>query len=270
MICVENIWKSFGGAPVLRGADFCVEPGETFALIGKSGSGKSVLLKHMVGLLAPDAGRIEIGAADLTALSGGALKALRRRFGVLFQGGALFDSMTALENVAFPLKMTEGQTKHDAYRRAAACLEMVELAGAGAKRPAALSGGQKKRVALARAIATEPDYLFCDEPNSGLDPETAGQTDALIQRLTRELGTTTVVVTHDMRSVLTVADRVGFLHEGRMRFVGSTEAMRQSEDPVLSRFLRAGAYQVDVAPERVAADGRSHSTRTSNLQRHEL
>jgi phospholipid/cholesterol/gamma-HCH transport system ATP-binding protein len=255
MIRVDDLWKSFDGRPVLRGASFRVERGETFAIIGKSGSGKSVLLKHIVGLMAPDRGRVAVGDADLTALSKADLKALRRRFGVLFQGGALFDSMTALENVAFPLTMAEGTPEREARQRAAACLEMVELGGAAMQRPDALSGGQTKRVALARAIAPEPEYLFCDEPNSGLDPETAAQTDALIQRLTRELGVTTVVVTHDMRSVLTIAGRAGFLGEGRMRFVGTTEEMQRSTDPALARFLRTGAYQVDSGPSGARVNG---------------
>ena len=256
MIRTTHLYKSFDGVPVLEDVSVEIRPGETFAVIGRSGSGKSVLLKCLVGLLEPDAGEVIVGGERLTRLSRRALKRTRRQFGMLFQGGALFDSMTAFDNVAFPLRMRTRLSETEIARRVDERLEMVELRGMGPKKPAELSGGQKKRVALARAIAGEPDFLFCDEPNSGLDPQTATLIDNLLARLTRELHMTTVLVTHDMRSVLDVADRVGFLHERRMHFVGTTRELRRSRDEALCRFIEAGAYQPHDPQEDPTPDAR--------------
>jgi phospholipid/cholesterol/gamma-HCH transport system ATP-binding protein len=169
---------------------------------------------------------------------------VRRKFGVLFQGGALFDSMTAAENVAFPLRTLTDLREREIRARALECLRVVELPDVGPKRPAELSGGMQKRVALARAIAAGPSYLLYDEPTSGLDPETSNTIDELIRRLASELGVTSVVVTHDMHSVLRIADRVGFIHEGALRWTGPLAEMATADDPVLGSFVRANEYQI--------------------------
>ncbi len=248
MIQVERLSKSFDGRPVLRDVDVEVREGETFAVIGRSGSGKSVLLKHVVGLLQPDAGRVVVDGTDINRLRYDDLRRLRQRFGVLFQGGALFDSLTAEENVAFPLRTFARMGEAAAFRRAAACLEMVELPGVGPKKPNALSGGQQKRVALARAIALEPKYILYDEPTSGLDPQTSNTIDRLILSLAERLGVTSVVVTHDMHSVLTVADRAGFIHEGRMHWVGTMAELHACTDPAVLAFVKANEYQIGAPP----------------------
>lgn len=244
MIVVERLCKSFDGQPVLRDVSAEVREGETFAVIGRSGSGKSVLLKHIVGLMRPDAGRVLVDGIDLHALSYEELRRTRRKFGLLFQGGALFDSMTALENVAFPV-LTFSDKGHKAAReRAQHCLELVQLPDVGSQKPNELSGGQQKRVALARAIALEPKYILYDEPTSGLDPQTSNTIDELIAGLGRQLGVTSFVITHDMHSVLHIADRVGFLFQGEMRWVGTLEELHASTDPELLAFVKANEYQI--------------------------
>ncbi|MFN3596030.1 MAG: ABC transporter ATP-binding protein [Rubricoccaceae bacterium] len=244
MIEVQNLSKSFDGKPVLRDISLEIREGETYCVIGRSGSGKSVLLKHLVGLLRPETGRVVIDGAPLDALSYAELRQVRRKFGVLFQGGALFDSMTALDNVRFPLTTFTDLTPAETRRRAEDCLALVELPGVGPRLPNELSGGQQKRVALARAIAIEPRYLLYDEPTSGLDPETSNTIDELIARIGRELGSTSVVITHDMHSVLSIADRVGFIHEGRLHWSGTVDDLHAATDPVLSAFVRANEYQI--------------------------
>jgi phospholipid/cholesterol/gamma-HCH transport system ATP-binding protein len=244
MITVERLSKSFDGKPVLRDVSVEIREGETFAVIGRSGSGKSVLLKHLVGLLRPDAGRVFVDGVDLHALPYEELRQLRRRFGLLFQGGALFDSMTALENVAFPVETFTRAGRAGARERAQACLELVQLPEAGPRRPNELSGGQQKRVALARAIALEPKYVFYDEPTSGLDPQTSLAIDELIRGLGAQLGVTSIVVSHDIHSVLRTADRVGFLFEGRLHWVGTVAELHTSTDPELLDFVKANEYQI--------------------------
>ena len=244
MIRVEDLRKAFDGRPVLKGVSLAIPDGDVFCVIGRSGSGKSVLLKHLVGLLSPDAGRVVVDGAPLDDLTYPELRQLRRRFGVLFQGGALFDSDTALENVAFPLRTFTELSAAETEDRARECLALVELPDAADKKPAELSGGQQKRVALARAIATEPDYILYDEPTSGLDPETSNTIDELIGRLGRTLGTTSVVITHDMHSVLSIADTVAFLHEGRVQWTGTVPELHTATDPVLTRFVRANEYSI--------------------------
>lgn len=249
MIRVENLHKAFAGRPVLKGVSMEIPDGDVFCVIGRSGSGKSVLLKHLVGLLQPDAGRVIVDDAPLDDLTYPELRQLRRRFGVLFQGGALFDSETALENVAFPLRTFTELSKAAILERARECLALVELPDAGDKKPAELSGGQQKRVALARAIATEPDYILYDEPTSGLDPETSNTIDELIGRLGRTLGTTSVVITHDMHSVLSIADRIAFIHEGRVQWAGTLPELHAANDPILARFVRANEYSIGTSSD---------------------
>ena len=246
MIQVRHLSKAFGAQPVLRDVTFEVREGETFAVIGRSGSGKSVLLKHIIGLLQPDAGEVIVDDEPLASATYADLRRIRRKFGVLFQGGALFDSLTAVENVAFPLSTFAESSAAAIQERAKACLEMVELPDAAAKKPSELSGGQQKRVALARAIALEPRYILYDEPTSGLDPETSNTIDDLIVRLGRTIGATSIVITHDMHSVLSIADRVGFIHEGRMHWTGSLPELHASTDPALGSFVRANAYEIGV------------------------
>lgn len=244
MIRIEGLTKGFAGQEVLRGVDLRIRDGETLAIIGCSGSGKSVLLKHIVGLLRPDSGRVLVDGEDIHALPAQELRRIRHRFGVLFQGGALFDSMTALENVAFPLEMFGSDEGGPALRRAQELLEMVQIPEAGSKTPDQLSGGQKKRVALARAIALEPAYVFYDEPTSGLDPQMSKTIAELIQDLSRRLSVTGVVVTHDIRTVIRIADRAAFLSGGKLRWIGTIDDLHRSEDSELLDFVKANEYRI--------------------------
>jgi len=244
MIEVENLHKSFEGTAVLDGVTLTVDDCNLLALVGHSGSGKSVLLQHLVGLLQPDRGSVRVGDTNLAYLSDAELQRVRRQFGMLFQGGALFDSMTVYDNVALPLRLLTDQSETAIEDRVMEELARVELEDAADQMPDSLSGGQVKRVALARAIVKKPQYLFYDEPSSGLDPETSNVIDALIKDLSDSLCRMAVMVTHDMHSVLHIADQVGFLHEGKMRFVGSVEELRRCDDPVLCEFVEANAYQV--------------------------
>jgi len=244
MIRVDHLSKSFGTLDVLDDITFEVRDGETLAVIGRSGSGKSVLMKHMVGLLKPDHGHVYVDDEDLCCVPYDKLRALRKRFGVLFQGGALFDSMTTHENIAFPLEYFSDRTPQEVTARVEECLSLVRLSGVGGKKPSELSGGMRKRVALARAIALAPQYILYDEPTSGLDPETSNTIDELISHLSDELNVTSVVVTHDMHSVLTTADRVAFLHDTNLHWIGPVDAIHDSPDPVLDAFVRANEYHV--------------------------
>ncbi len=244
MIQVEDIYKQFGDAPVLEGVSLEVRDEETLAIIGHSGSGKSVLLKHIVGLLAPDRGRILVDETDVNDISYEELQQVRRKFGVLFQGGALFDSMTAFENIAFPLRTFTGKSESEVEERVKQCLELVQLEDVRQKKPADLSGGMRKRIALARAITLEPQYILYDEPTSGLDPETSNTINDLIQELTDHMDVTSVVVTHDMHSVLAIADCAAFLHERRIRWAGTIDELHVSDDEVLRDFVKASEYQI--------------------------
>lgn len=244
MIQVENLHKSFGDLTVLQDINLEVRDGETIAIIGRSGSGKSVLMKHFVGLLKPDQGRVLVDGTDLNVIPYEELRELRRSFGVLFQGGALFDSMTAFENIAFPIRNFTRSSEAEVQDRVHECLDLVNLSDIDDKKPSELSGGMRKRVALARAIALEPEYILYDEPTSGLDPETSNTIDELIRSLSEELNVTSVVVTHDMHSVLTIADRVAFLHQTRLHWVGPVNDIHKREDPVLDAFVQANQYQV--------------------------
>lgn len=253
MIQVKNINKSFDSVPVLTDVSLTVEEGETLAIIGRSGSGKSVLMKHLIGLLRPDSGQVLIDGTDINRISYDDLREVRRQFGVLFQGGALFDSLSSFENVAFPLrtftKMTEEEIRKEVYT----CLEMVHLAEVGEKFPDELSGGMRKRVALARAVSLRPRYILYDEPTSGLDPETSNTIDELISSLADQLKVTSIVVTHDMHSVLDVADRAALVYNGTIHWVGTIDELHESDDRVLCQFVKANEYQIG-RPDTIKID----------------
>ena len=260
MITVEHLSKSFSGKTVLTDVSLRIDTGQTVVILGQSGSGKSVLLKHMIGLLTPDEGRVLVDGVDVHQLPYMELRNLRRQFGVLFQGGALFDSMTAFENVAFPLQMLTQTSAAEIEERVTTCLDMVELPDAGNKAVSELSGGMQKRVALARAIALQPKYIFYDEPNSGLDPQTSRTINELITSLGDHLGVTSVVITHDMRAALDVADHIAFLHGGRVHWQGNVDELHQADDKVLLSFVKASEYYIGHAPQR---SGRSFAPNLS-------
>jgi phospholipid/cholesterol/gamma-HCH transport system ATP-binding protein len=236
VIRFENVHKRFGEKIVLDGFTLDVPDGATTVLIGASGSGKSVTLKHVVGLLHPDAGRVEVDGREVDSLDDDELVALRRQVGYVFQSAALFDSMTLEENVRMGLARQQLPEAEVAARTAEA-LAIVGLAEAAESYPAEVSGGMRKRAGIARAIALRPRYILWDEPTAGLDPVTSATMDRLMRRTAAELGTTSLVVTHDMRSAFTVGDRIAMLHEGKVRAVGSVEEIRASSDPVVRQFI---------------------------------
>ncbi len=237
MIAVRSLKKQIGQQEILRGVDLEVRTGETLVLIGRSGGGKSVLLKHMVGLMEPDSGEIHIEGQNITGMKERQLRAIRQKVGILFQGGALFDSMTVAENIAFPLR--EGGERDPKILRAKVgqMLEVMEMEGQEEKMPESLSGGMKKRVGLARAIIRRPSCVLYDEPTSGLDPVVADSINRLIRRLQERFGMTSLVVTHDMKSAFDVADRIAYLHEGRVYFHGTPSELQQATDPLIQDFL---------------------------------
>ena len=239
MIEVKNIFKSFDGKPVLRDISAQFHTGETNLIIGKSGSGKTVLMKSIVGLIKPDSGHILYDGKDFLGMSESDVKALRCEIGMLFQGSALFDSLTVLENVMFPLKMFTRQSAAEREKRARFCLERVNLTGADRQFPSEISGGMQKRVAIARAIALNPKYLFCDEPNSGLDPQTSILIDELVRDITREYNITTIINTHDMSSVLGIGDNIIFLNQGEKEWVGTSNDIYTSTNEKLNDFIFA-------------------------------
>jgi len=236
VIQFENLHKAFGGHAVLAGLTLEVRDGETMVIIGYSGTGKSVALKHIVGLLHPDAGDVSVDGRGVSTLDREALKALRRDIGFVFQFAALFDSMTVAENVGLGLKRRD-LGEEEISERVAEALALVDLTGSGDRYPAELSGGMRKRVGIARAIALRPRYILYDEPTTGLDPVTSAVIDRLIVRTREHLGVTGVVVTHDMRSAYTVGDRIAMLYEGRIRHVGTVAAVQETEDPVVRQFI---------------------------------
>jgi phospholipid/cholesterol/gamma-HCH transport system ATP-binding protein len=235
----RGLVKGFRDKAVLRGLNLDVERGETLVILGGSGSGKSVLLKHMNGLFRPDAGSIEVDGVSLGALDEQALSPIRRNVGMLFQQGALFDSLTVGENIAYPLREHHVLPPEHIPARIAQALEMVGLEKTDQLMPAELSGGMRKRAALARALVLEPKALLYDEPTTGLDPVVAAKINHLIRDLQKRLGLTSVVVTHDLGSAFLVADRIAFLHDGRIRFVGTRDEARASTDADLHEFLTA-------------------------------
>jgi len=238
MIKVEALTKSFGRQAVLRGLDLEVATGSITVVIGRSGGGKSVLLKHLIGLLRPDAGRVLVDGAEITGLRGRALDEIRRRYGVVFQGGALFDSMTCFDNVAFPLREKRRLGRAELASRVEAALQQVGLEGMGTKYPAEVSGGMRKRVAIARALVTEPEIVFFDEPTTGLDPILVNTIHHLILDLHRKFRFTAVMVSHEIPEIFEIADTVAMLHEGRIAEVGPPAAIRASSNRVVRQFIR--------------------------------
>lgn len=237
MIEVKNLHKSFGEQHVLN--DICCrfEDGKNNLIIGQSGSGKTVLLKCLISLHRPDSGEILYDNRDLLTLTGKELHKLRQEIGVLFQGSALFDSMTVAQNVMFPMRMFSNMIAKEREERMELCLERVNLPNALDKFPSELSGGMQKRVAIARAIALNPKYLFCDEPNSGLDPQTSILIDQLIDDITKEYNITTVVNTHDMNSVIGIGDNITFLYKGKVEWIGNKDNILTTDNAALSEFL---------------------------------
>jgi len=242
MIEIKDIYKSFSGNDVLKGISGTFEEGVTNLIIGGSGSGKTTLLKCMVGLHQPDSGSVLYDGRDFTAMDYSERIEVRKEIGMLFQGSALFDSMTVEENIMFPLNMFTQQSRKEKLERVNFCLERVNLADKNKLFPAELSGGMKKRVGIARAIAMNPKYLFCDEPNSGLDPKTSIVIDELIKEITEEYKTTTIVVTHDMNSVMGIGDYILFLHEGKKFWEGSNKEIAHTDIAELNDFVFASRF----------------------------
>ncbi len=236
MIRFVHLAKRFGDKPVLEDVTFDIQEGETTVLLGHSGSGKSVVLKHIVGLLEPDSGHVEVDGAVVDQLDREELDELRTQIGYVFQSAALFDSLTVDENIALGLR-ARGLPAAEIASRVAESLRLVELPGAAARLPAELSGGMRKRVGVARAIALRPRYILYDEPTTGLDPVTTNAMDELMIKAREESGATSVVVTHDLPSAFAIADRFAFLHQGRIRQVGTPGDLRHSDDPVIREFL---------------------------------
>lgn len=239
MIEINDLHKSFGSKKVLQGVNLTIEAGETIVIIGRSGCGKSVLIKHIVGLLEPDSGFVKVEGKIVSDLSLKELYELRKNFGFLFQGSALFDSMSVYENVSLPLvESKNGYTKDDILKIVNEKLELVGLTGILNLKPSELSGGMKKRVALARALVTNPNYILYDEPTTGLDPIMSDSIDHLIKDLADKLKVTSIVVTHDMYSVKNVAKKVAMMHEGVIYFTGKPEELVTSSDKVIEDFIR--------------------------------
>lgn len=242
MIEIKNISKSFGEKSVLKEVSAIMMPGKTNLIIGASGSGKTVLIKIMVGLMTPDTGSVLYEGKDIINIDPKQLKEIRTQIGMLFQGSALFDSQTVEQNVMFPLDMFTKQTRKEKLMRANEVLERVNLQGANLKYPSEISGGMKKRVALARAIVLNPKYLFCDEPNSGLDPKTSIVIDELIDDITKEYNITTIINTHDMNTVMERGDHIVYMHQGYKKWEGTKEEIIFSKDEDLNDFIFASGF----------------------------
>jgi phospholipid/cholesterol/gamma-HCH transport system ATP-binding protein len=254
MIEVRGLTKSIGPQEILRGVDLTVAKGETLVIIGRSGGGKSVLLKHLIGLMTPDAGEIRIDGENIIGLTERQLAAIRRKVGILFQGGALFDSMTVEENIAFPLHEAGERDSRKIAEKVREVLEVIELEGEEKKMPVNLSGGMKKRVGLARSIIRRPSCVLYDEPTAGLDPVVSDSINRLIRRLQKRYGVTSIVVTHDMKSAFHIADHIAYLHEGRIYFYGTTAELEISNDPLIQDFM-LGRSEREPAPNVADAMG---------------
>lgn len=239
MIEIRNLCKSFGDKDVLKDVSAVFEGGKTNLIIGQSGSGKTVLIKNLVGLLAPTSGDVLYDGRSFVAMDKKEKAALRREMGMIFQSAALFDSMTVLENVMFPLDMFSSMTLRERINHARRCLDRVNLTGTDYKFPGELSGGMQKRVAIARAIALNPKYLFCDEPNSGLDPKTSLVIDQLLHSITHEFGITTIINTHDMNSVMGIGEKIIFIYEGHKEWEGVSAQVMGSDNQKLTDFIFA-------------------------------
>ena len=250
MIKVEHLYKSFDGRQVLNDINVEYEPGKCNMIIGASGSGKTVLLKNLIGLVEPDSGAIFYADKELTAMSYDQKKELRQNIGILFQGSALFDFATVLENVMFPMEFFTDWSKAQMKERAQYCLEKVNVIGSDDKYPNELSGGMQKRVGIARAIALNPSYLFCDEPNSGLDPYTSILIDRLISDLTKEFNMTTVVNTHDMNSILEIGDKIGFISKGTLAWQGDRHTILETDCKELRDFVCANTLARNIIEGR--------------------
>jgi phospholipid/cholesterol/gamma-HCH transport system ATP-binding protein len=246
VIQVQNISKSFKETRVLTDISIDFLPGKINFIIGRSGQGKSVLLKCMVGLLEPDSGFILYNGVDFLNMDEDQHKAIRQEVGMLFQGAALFDSMTVEENVMFPLTMYSNLTYSEKLQKVNECLERVNLVGKNSLYPAELSGGMKKRTGIARAIIMNPKFLFVDEPNSGLDPETSIVIDNLIRTITYDLGSTTIVVSHDMNSVMEIGDNINFISGGRVEWQGDKHALLKAENEALNNFVFASEFMQEI------------------------
>jgi phospholipid/cholesterol/gamma-HCH transport system ATP-binding protein len=251
MIEVKHVQKSFGDKKVLQDVNFVMKPGETSLIIGTSGSGKTVLMKCMIGLFVPEEGQVLYEGKDLVSMETAEKKELRQQIGMLFQGSALFDSKTVSDNVMFPLDMFTNMRYADKLKRVQEVLDRVNLVDANKKFPAEISGGMKKRVALSRALVLKPKYLFCDEPNSGLDPQTSMVIDRLISELTKEYKMTTVINTHDMNTVMESGDHIVYMHQGKKQWEGSNKDIIFSKDKLLNDFIFASEFLQDAKAKRM-------------------
>jgi phospholipid/cholesterol/gamma-HCH transport system ATP-binding protein len=246
-IAVIDLWKSFAGRNVLRGVNLEVAAGESFVIVGGSGAGKTVLLKHLIGLIAPDRGHVIVDGEDLTNSEPARCLAIRRKFGMSFQEGALFDSLNVFENVAFPLRRHLRAGEPEIAARVRECLHLVHLDGVERKPTNELSGGMRRRVGFARAIALQPEILLFDEPNTGLDPITAAVIDRVIIEMREHLGVTMVTITHDMKSAFRIADRIAMLRAGQIVAVAEPDVFRSLSDPYIQKFLAGEPLEEDVA-----------------------
>ena len=251
MIEINEIHKGFSDKAVIDGVSSSFETGKCNLIIGASGSGKTVLMKCLVGLITPDSGRILYDGEDFTAMTEDNKKEMRRKIGMLFQGSALFDSMTVEQNVMFPLEMFSNKTRAEKLRRVDEVLDRVNLNGAHKKHPAEISGGMKKRVGIARAIVLNPQYLFCDEPNSGLDPQTSLVIDKLIREITTDFNITTVINTHDMNSVMEIGDRILYMYQGKKEWEGTNKEIIFSKNERLNNFIFASEFLQDAKDMRM-------------------
>ena len=259
MITVKNLYKSFDDKEVLHDINFQFEDGKTNLIIGQSGSGKTVLMKNLVGLLDPTSGQVLYDGRDFVRMTKKEKVAMRREMGMIFQSAALFDSLSVLENVMFPLDMFSAMNYRERRARAMECLERVNLLGAEGKYPAEISGGMQKRVAIARAIVLKPKYLFCDEPNSGLDPKTSLVIDELLSSITHDLDTTTIINTHDMNSVMGIGENILFIYKGHKEWQGTSHEVIASNNKRLNDLVFASDLFKKVKEVELEEEGQQHS-----------